>query len=101
MTANISNTVRKSIYKRDNYSCAICGSTRGLQIHHCMPRSQGGTNSPQNLITLCWRCHAVAHGTRFPEMPDYMSGVEMHEACIEYLADYYAPDWYPWEGKPW
>lgn len=96
MTANIPNTIRKSIYKRDNYACALCDSPRGLQIHHCMPRSEGGTDSPMNLICLCWRCHAVAHGTRFPENPDWMNAVELHEACIEYLADLYAPDWYPW-----
>lgn len=97
ISANLTNAVRKAIYKRDNYSCALCDSPRGLQIHHCMPRSEGGSDDPMNLITLCWRCHAVAHGTRMPENPDWMNAVEIHEACIEYLADMYAPDWYPWK----
>lgn len=26
-----------------------------------------------------------------------MTPVEIHEACIEYVADFYAPDWYPFE----
>ena len=39
----------------------------------------------------------AADGTRFPDCPDYMTPTEIHEACIEYLADYYAPDWYPWK----
>lgn len=96
LSANLSNAARKAIYRRDRYSCALCDDNRGLQIHHVMPRSQCGTNSPHNLITLCWRCHAIIHGTRLPECPDYMTAVELHEACIEYLADMYAPDWYPW-----
>jgi 5-methylcytosine-specific restriction endonuclease McrA len=97
ISASISNETRKAVYRRDNYSCALCDSPRGLQVHHVMPRSEGGTNDPMNLITLCWRCHAVAHGTYFPETPDWMNAAELHEACIEYLADFYAPDWYPWE----
>lgn len=97
ISANIPNNVRKAIYKRDGYRCALCDNPRGLQIHHVMKRSQGGSNSPMNLITLCMYCHNTIHGTRFPECPDYMTPVELHEACIEYLADFYAPDWYPWE----
>lgn len=98
LSANLTHKARKAIYKRDGYRCALCDSPRGLQIHHIMKRSQGGSNDPHNLITLCMYCHATAHGTRFPECPDYMMPVEIHEACIEYVADMYAPDWYPWEG---
>lgn len=97
LSAKITNAVRKSVYRRDGYRCALCDSTRGLQIHHVMSRGQGGTNHPMNLITLCWVCHGVAHGTRFPECLDYMTAVEIHEACIEYVADQYAGEWYPWE----
>lgn len=96
--ANLTNETRKAVYKRDGYRCALCDSPRTIQIHHVMKRSQGGTNEPHNLITLCMYCHGVAHGTRFPEHADWMNAAEVHEACIEYLADYYAPDWYPWDG---
>lgn len=99
ISASIPNTTRKAVYKRDGYRCALCDSTRGLQIHHVMKRSQGGTNDPMNLITLCMYCHGVVHGTRFPEL-DCMLPVEVHEACIEYVADFYAGEWYPWEGEP-
>ena len=97
ISANLSKSERRAIYKRDGYRCALCDSNRGLQIHHIMKRSQGGSNSPHNLITLCWVCHAIVHGTRMPDCADWMGPVEVHEACIEYVADYYAPDWYPWE----
>lgn len=98
ISANISASVRKSIYRRDGYRCAICDGVRGLQIHHAIPRAQGGAYThPHNLITLCWRCHAVAHGTKLPEYPDYLTPAEMAQACVEYLADHYAPVWYPYE----
>ena len=72
ITANIPNSVRRSVYRRDGYRCALCDSATGLQIHHIVHRSEGGSNLPQNLITLCWKCHAVAHGTRMPEYPEYV-----------------------------
>ena len=50
-----------------------------------------------NLITLCMYCHGTIYGTRFPEHPDWMDATELAQACVEYLADFYAPDWYPWE----
>lgn len=96
----LTQKARLSIYSRDGFRCAICDNPRGLQIHHCIHRSAGGSNTPMNLICLCWRCHAVAHGTRLAEYPDYLSPQEMNQAIVEYLADMYAPDWFPWDDKP-
>ena len=33
----LTNAQRKAIYRRDGYQCALCGSTRYLQIHHYNP----------------------------------------------------------------
>lgn len=99
VSANIPNIIRKQVYRRDGYRCALCDSQQGLQIHHVVSRGQGGTNYPQNLITLCWRCHAVAHGTRLPEY-GMMQPAEVCQACVEYVADYYTDMgliWNPWE----
>ena len=63
LSAHISNQTRKAVYRRDGYRCALCDDTRGLQVHHVVRRSQGGTDYAHNLITLCWKCHAAAHGT--------------------------------------
>lgn len=100
ISANLTPAARKAIYRRDRYTCALCDDNHGLQIHHVMSRSTGGTDHPHNLITLCWRCHAVIHGTKLPEY-GFMNAEELHEACIAYLADMYAGDWYPWEDRPW
>ena len=102
MTAGISNELRRKVYRRDGWRCALCDDTRGLQVHHVVMRSRGGADVEHNLITLCWKCHAVAHGTRLPEYPDYMDTAELCQACVEYLADLYADEgilWNPWSAE--
>ena len=99
ISANISNTVRKAIYRREGYRCALCDSTKYLQIHHVVKRSQGGTNSPHNLICLCADCHALVHGIDLRGLPDAELDRQVDQAIVEYLADYYAEQgviWNPW-----
>jgi len=106
MTANIEKKMRKAVYHRDGYRCALCDSTDGIQIHHYIPRGQGGADHPWNLITLCWRCHGAAHGGYYDESYCAVKDVEklkeqISQACAEYLGDYYYElqgAWYPWEG---
>lgn len=91
--ANISKATRRAVYQRDGWRCAVCDSNSGLQIHHAIRRSQGGSNEPENLVTLCWRCHAVAHNTPPYGTPDYMDADWMEQAIVEYVSDYYAEQW--------
>ena len=101
--SGIPNGTRRLVYKRDGYQCTMCSDTRGLQIHHVVKRSLGGSDFPDNLITLCWKCHAVAHGMIFPDYPDYIDAGWMEQHIVEYLSDYYAvnrpdePVWYPYK----
>jgi hypothetical protein len=58
--------LRGKILARDSYTCEVCGrSPQGdgvrLEVHHLTWVSGGGTNDPDNLITLCSSCHAVEH----------------------------------------
>jgi len=54
--------VRKRVYRRDNWECQGCGATGvELHAHHKIPRSVGGSDEPDNLITLCKGCHARLH----------------------------------------
>lgn len=105
MGASIDNKTRRAVYERDGFRCALCDSTDGLQIHHVKPRGEGGADHPMNLITLCWRCHAAAHGDTFYDPMGMGSRQALREAmeleCVRYVADYYAErgeEWYPWEG---
>ena len=60
-TSSIQPSLRRSVLGRDD-GCTIdgCSSTYRLEVHHIVPRSQGGTNKPENLTTLCWWHHHVA-----------------------------------------
>ena len=116
MYANISKETRKAVYCRDGYRCALCDSTDGLQIHHIKPRGKGGSDHPMNLITLCWRCHAAAHGSILADayatmidaslIDDKLTTAEriaeqIELDCVAYVSDYYAERgeiWYPWDG---
>jgi len=50
------------ILARDNYTCRNCKAINiELQVHHKVPRTNGGTNRVDNLITLCLKCHAAHH----------------------------------------
>jgi hypothetical protein len=64
--AAISPEQRKAVYHRDSWRCRRCSRTADLNIHHRKLRSQGGTNDPENLVTLCGSgttgCHGWAHG---------------------------------------
>lgn len=96
ISANIPNALRKRVYRRDCFRCVLCDCDRTIQIHHCVPRGQGGTDSIQNLVTLCAYCHAHVHG--HPLYATDVTPLEMEHMIVEYLADFYAPRWNPW-GK--
>ncbi len=58
VSANISKEGRKAIYKRDGYRCALCDSTKYLQIHHYAPGWNPWFSSP----FPCERCPRGAAG---------------------------------------
>lgn len=69
--------LRDTIIRRDKFRCQRCreGRFQGLKksdlsVHHIKPRSEGGSNDPANLITLCHPCHDL---------------VEIHEPPIRNL----------------
>lgn len=50
------------ILHRDGHNCYKCKDKKGkLHVHHIIFRSNGGTNTPNNLITLCESCHNKLH----------------------------------------
>ncbi len=48
------------IYSLQNGKCACCG--RPIEhYHHLVPRSKGGSDTPENLTGLCKSCHDKVH----------------------------------------
>lgn len=58
---------RKNILRRDNFQCQYCEKTDlPLTIDHVVPKSQGGGDTWDNLVTACTRCNNIK-ANRTPE----------------------------------
>ena len=57
-------SIREAVLARDAETCQDCGTRFNrseLDVHHLVPRAQGGDDDAANLITLCDGCHAARH----------------------------------------
>ncbi len=52
------NLSKQNVYRRDGFKCVYCGSGANLTLDHVLPRSRGGDNSWENLVTCCRKCNA-------------------------------------------
>lgn len=57
---------RNRIYKRDSHQCVYCGSSKNLTLDHVLPKSRGGKNDWNNLVTSCFKCN-LKKADRTPE----------------------------------
>jgi len=56
------HNVKAYVLHRDGHQCQKCKTKKGkLHVHHIVFKSNGGTNAPSNLITLCELCHNKLH----------------------------------------
>lgn len=60
MNTGIKSSTRFKVLQRDNFKCAYCGimaEESALEVDHIFPRSEGGSNHIDNLITACSPCN--------------------------------------------
>ena len=49
---------RDEIFKRDKYTCQVCGRVGGeLELDHILNVARGGTDDASNLQTICTACY--------------------------------------------
>lgn len=48
---------RNAVLRRDYHHCLLCMSP-ATTAHHIKSRAAGGSNQPENLLSVCWECHA-------------------------------------------
>jgi len=56
--------LKQYVYQRDEGICQYCLQPveyRDTHCHHILELSEGGTNHPSNLKTLCKDCHKARH----------------------------------------
>lgn len=55
---DISPKVKRAVWERDGHICVLCGSQYAMPNAHYIPRSHGGLGIEENVVTLCFNCHA-------------------------------------------
>jgi 5-methylcytosine-specific restriction endonuclease McrA len=56
----VPDSMRYRVLMRDKQRCLLCGATAKdtrLYVDHIVPRSKGGSNTLDNLQTLCFECN--------------------------------------------
>lgn len=56
---------RRGVLRRDAHRCGYCG-TAATTIDHILPRSRGGADSWENLVSCCLGCNNIK-GDRTPQ----------------------------------
>lgn len=54
-------TLRTERLKKDGFKCQHCGTGKNLRVHHVHYPGELGTESLDDLITLCDQCHREVH----------------------------------------
>ena len=78
---------------RDGYKCRVCGKSKHkdgvkLEVHHIRRKADGGTDTPDNVVTLCEDCHKAHHQgerkSKFRRPPEHKGEAHMN-AMRQYL----------------
>ena len=70
----LDENIRKAVILRDGCKCMECGvSNTKLEAHHIKPRRLNGSNTLDNLITLCKKCHQKTEGKEELYMDRYFT----------------------------
>lgn len=96
------NKLRWEVLTRDQFTCYRCDKCsqkgRGLTPHHIIPRSQGGLDDPDNLITLCDPCHNYIELEKIYNLEQIYLSYEDAEIIESRTVEdsFLCPDWHTW-----
>ncbi|WP_394341817.1 HNH endonuclease [Natrarchaeobius halalkaliphilus] len=76
---------RDEALERDNHECQRCGEDTDIEVHHLIPRSAGGPDKAENLVTLCSKCHSWVHAAGFSQLLEERS--DLYEELREAVCD--------------
>lgn len=105
-----SKAQRRAILRRDGYCCATpgCPNTLWLEVHHIVFYADGGLTRPENLITICSKCHKNVHEGRLVIRGDAPHGARFfnergkdirQERTLE--TAFWLDIWCGWRGTEW
>lgn len=103
----------RECFKRDGFRCFRCRTSRTytrLTAHHIIPRSEGGGDYLENLITLCPECHDEVEISGFRTLAEIGCAefLPIQEKKLKqkrkFIEDFKRPLWHKWvyggERKP-
>lgn len=99
--------IRTAVMIRDRFKCFRCESKRrrGLSVHHIVPRSEGGEDNLENLITLCNKCHDIVEMAACRSLADIVATIEddsphqpkkKEEPEKDRIETFERPEWHKW-----
>jgi 5-methylcytosine-specific restriction endonuclease McrA len=70
--------IARAIDTRDGGCCVYCGATAEesgspLHLDHVVPRSLGGEDTPDNLVTACRACNCARHDMSLAQWSRYVA----------------------------
>jgi len=92
---------REKVLKRDGYECRFCGMTeeehqeetdRSLDVHHIIPKSDGGEDRMHNLAALCRSCHSTMESLHGQAMEEIVNAND-HARTLEGLNRVFNQGW--------
>lgn len=89
---SLSKKTRFEVFKRDGFQCAYCGKTPpevALEVDHVDPKSLGGLDDINNLITACFECNRGKRNIPLTKAPPTLSEkMEILKAKEDQLKEY-------------
>lgn len=90
---------RRNIMKRDHHTCQYCGIKSDLTLDHIMPKSRGGRDRWENLVTACNTCN-VKKGNRTPDEANMPLKIKpyrpVHITFFQHLMNGVQENWKPY-----
>ena len=76
---------RQNIYRRDGHKCGYCDSKSHLTLDHVVPKSKGGGNTWENLVTCCRKCNTYKDN-QTPKQAGMKLNVELYRPTFQQFA---------------
>ncbi len=85
--------IRFEVFKKDQFTCRYCGKRPGetvLEVDHIIPRSKGGTDAIENLVTSCFECNRGKSNRMLHELsPEMQHDAQLLKEKKEQLKEFY------------
>ncbi len=84
------NDNRLSLYSAQKGKCAVTNKMlqEDLEVHHIVPKSQGGTDEYKNLTLISKDIHTLIHATRIETILYYMNILRLSKKALNKLNKY-------------